>query len=371
MIFTPSTRRLGTVALGAATLGAAAATLATNPARAADIISAVTTVSCSVTGANWCISGNNSSSGIGVIGTSKSGTGLRGASTSQYGLKATSGSGTAIFAQTTSGPAAVNASGAPNGTGLLASGGIAVSGTGSTFGLQGYSTSGTGVQALSVGGRGLYAQNTDPTNAAITGVNMQASSGLAAYFQGNTGVSSASNNYTFVGSDSTNNYATTFVVDNLGDVTYTGTLKNLALVGHGATVRSFSAHSTQPTVEDTGTAQLVAGAAVVRFDPAFAASIEPTAAYRVFVTPNGDTRGLFVASKTAGGFVVRESQAGRSTVTFDYRIVATALGGSGQHMAILTAAAARAFAPTVPRPVSPTLKIPAGLPTPAAEPAAP
>ncbi len=76
-------------------------------------------------------------------------------------------------------------------------------------------------------------------------------------------------------------------------------------------VRSFSAHSTQPTVEDTGTAQLVAGAAGVRLDPAFAASIEPTAAYRVFVTPNGGTRGLFVASKSAGGFVVRESQAGR------------------------------------------------------------
>jgi hypothetical protein len=50
----------------------------------------VTTVTCSVTGSNWCVSGNNTSSGIGVIGTSKTGTGLRGTSTSQYGLKATS-----------------------------------------------------------------------------------------------------------------------------------------------------------------------------------------------------------------------------------------------------------------------------------------
>ena len=76
MIFTRRTRRLGAVALGATILcGAAAATVAANPAGAAGFVSAVTTVSCSVTGANWCISGNNSGSGIGVIGTSKSGTG--------------------------------------------------------------------------------------------------------------------------------------------------------------------------------------------------------------------------------------------------------------------------------------------------------
>jgi hypothetical protein len=60
---------------------------------------------------------------------------------------------------------------------------------------------------------------------------------------------------------------------------------------------------------------LVSGVAVVRLDPTFAASIDPTMAYRVFVTPAGDTRGLFVATRGATGFVVRESQAGRSTVS--------------------------------------------------------
>jgi hypothetical protein len=80
---------------------------------------------------------------------------------------------------------------------------------------------------------------------------------------------------------------------------------------------------------------------------------------------------LFVASKTATGFIVREAQAGHSTVPFDYRIVATALGASGQHMEILSPAAARALAPSAARPIAPAPKIPARLPPPAVEPATP
>ena len=102
-------------------------------------------------------------------------------------------------------------------------------------------------------------------------------------------------------------------------------------------------------MEDTGTAQLERGSAM-RLDPTFASSIEPGISYRVFVTPNGDMRGLFVAAKTAGGFIVREAQAGRSTVSFDYRIVATALGESGQRMAEMAPEdAPRAAAPNAPR----------------------
>jgi hypothetical protein len=88
VIFNRRTSRLGAATLAVTVLGAAAAVTLSNafPAVAAGAIAAVTTVSCSVTGANWCISGNNTSSGIGVIGTSKTGTGLRGTSTSQYGL---------------------------------------------------------------------------------------------------------------------------------------------------------------------------------------------------------------------------------------------------------------------------------------------
>jgi hypothetical protein len=77
------------------------------------------------------------------------------------------------------------------------------------------------------------------------------------------------------------------------------------------------------------------------------------AEYRVFLTPSGDTRGLFVAMRTVNGFIVRESQGGHATVSFDYRIVATALGQAGERMALTRAAAAIA---RVARPVIPKMQ---------------
>ena len=47
----------------------------------------------------------------------------------------------------------------------------------------------------------------------------------------------------------------------------TGSYGNLTATVGGGSARSFSASSTQPTVEDTGTAQLVNGVALVRLDP--------------------------------------------------------------------------------------------------------
>jgi hypothetical protein len=44
--------------------------------------------------------------------------------------------------------------------------------------------------------------------------------------------------------------------------------------------------------------------------------------YRVFLTPEGDCKGLYVRSKSAASFEVRELQSGTSSVAFSYRIVA-------------------------------------------------
>lgn len=65
------------------------------------------------------------------------------------------------------------------------------------------------------------------------------------------------------------------------------------------------------------------------------------------------THERFIASKTAAGFVVREAQAGRSTVTFDYFVVATKLGSAGQRMAMVSAAEARTFGARGRLPVTP------------------
>jgi hypothetical protein len=74
--------------------------------------------------------------------------------------------------------------------------------------------------------------------------------------------------------------------------------------------------------EDFGSAQLVGGVAQVRLDPKFSLTVSAKAGYKVFLTPNGDCRGLYVAQKSTGGFQVRELSGGSSTVSFDYRIVA-------------------------------------------------
>jgi hypothetical protein len=72
--------------------------------------------------------------------------------------------------------------------------------------------------------------------------------------------------------------------------------------------------------EDFGTAKLRNGRAVVRLDADFANVIK-RGDYRVFVTPEGDCRGLYVRRKSAARFEVRELAGGKSNVAFSYRIV--------------------------------------------------
>ena len=71
--------------------------------------------------------------------------------------------------------------------------------------------------------------------------------------------------------------------------------------------------------EDFGTAKLRGGRAVVKLDADFAKVI--TRDYRVFLTPEGDCRGLYVRRKSAVSFEVRELMGGSSSVAFSYRIV--------------------------------------------------
>lgn len=94
----------------------------------------------------------------------------------------------------------------------------------------------------------------------------------------------------------------------------------------GDRVQAFGARATRETLEDTGTARLVAGESAVRFDSAFQSAVDTSRGYQVFLTPDGDTRGLYVAAKYEGGFIVREAERGRSSLYFDYRVVAHPYG---------------------------------------------
>jgi hypothetical protein len=72
--------------------------------------------------------------------------------------------------------------------------------------------------------------------------------------------------------------------------------------------------------EDFGAAKLKRGRAAIKIDADFARVIK-RGNYRVFVTPEGDCRGLYVRRKTAASFEVRELAGGKSNVAFSYRIV--------------------------------------------------
>lgn len=73
--------------------------------------------------------------------------------------------------------------------------------------------------------------------------------------------------------------------------------------------------------EDFGEGQLVDGNAEVRLDPDFAALVDVDE-YHVFITPYGESKGLFVPKRYATGFRVCEQQGGTSNVSFAYRVVA-------------------------------------------------
>ncbi len=99
----------------------------------------------------------------------------------------------------------------------------------------------------------------------------------------------------------------------------------------GERVLAYASESATATIEDVGTARMNGGVANVRFDPAFAAVMDHRW-YYVFLTPLGDTRGLYVNMKTPAGFQVRETERGRSNIEFDYRIVAHPVDASGERL---------------------------------------
>jgi hypothetical protein len=83
----------------------------------------------------------------------------------------------------------------------------------------------------------------------------------------------------------------------------------------------YSIESPESWFEDFGEARLVKGKADVKLEKEFA-KVVSTASYHVFLTPCGDSKGLFVATRNSRGFTVKEQEGGKSTVSFSYRIVA-------------------------------------------------
>jgi hypothetical protein len=122
-----------------------------------------------------------------------------------------------------------------------------------------------------------------------------------------------------------------------GNMSCTGQIKTLVSAGNNSrTVETYSVQSPENWMEDFGSGELKNGVAVVTIDPAFAETVTGDNSYHVFITPNADSRGLYVISKTATTFEVRESGGGTSSLTFDYRIVARRRGFEKQRLVDVT-----------------------------------
>jgi hypothetical protein len=116
-------------------------------------------------------------------------------------------------------------------------------------------------------------------------------------------------------------------IDTVGDLSCNGTKNAVVPVDGGKHwVAESAIESPNVWFEDFGSAELVGGVATVRIDARFLETISTKSEYHVFLTPNGDCKGLYVHQKTATDFEVRELGNGNSSVKFDYRITALRKG---------------------------------------------
>jgi hypothetical protein len=130
------------------------------------------------------------------------------------------------------------------------------------------------------------------------------------------------------------------IVSDAGNETLSGTLMtskgtyDKSRGASGTIMTSYGQRSTAPSLEDTGEAQLVNGRAAVAIDAKLSDVTDHRVNYIVFLTPEGDSKGLYVMQKGSKGFVVREQQGGRSTLAFAYRIVTKPLDQDGERLAV-------------------------------------
>jgi hypothetical protein len=96
--------------------------------------------------------------------------------------------------------------------------------------------------------------------------------------------------------------------------------------GGARKVALYAVEAPENWFEDFGSGQLSNGTATVSLEPTFRQTVNTDTDYHVFLTPSGDSHGLYVAQKTPTSFEVREQGGGTSSIAFDYRIVARRKG---------------------------------------------
>lgn len=209
---------------------------------------------------------------------------------------------------------------------------------------------GAGAQGMTTaanGGNGVNGVGNNPTASGVYGVDNAGGYGVSGSTQGASGigaglfglsgnanpalilqVSTAATGATvFRANNSSGQIA---LLDDSGNLHITGLLYSSGKCSNGCSatrhVAAYAPREAEATMEDVGEGRLVGGHAFVALDRGFANAIDRSARYAVLITPEGDSRGLFVANRTATGFEVRENQRGTSSLDFAYRIVARPYG---------------------------------------------
>lgn len=233
-----------------------------------------------------------STSGIGVSGSA---TATTGDAYGIYGQTATTGFGAGVI-------------------------GVTTAATGNAFGVFGQSsgTSGNGVFGIASAPSGF-----------TTGVVgfVESPTGTAGRFVANAGSGLILQGVS--GSSGTNVVFTVDANGNLdisGNLTVAGSKSARVKLQDGREVALYAVESPENWFEDFGTGQLQGGKAEVSLELGFRQTVDTAAGYHVFLTANGDCRGLYIAHKTPTGFEVRELGHGNASVAFDYRIVARRRG---------------------------------------------
>ncbi len=327
------------------------------------------------------------SANIGVwgIASTAGGSGVEGETTNGYAVygvdTATSGTSVGVLGVTYS-SAGYGVEGSSNNVGVYGDGGtIGVDGHGTGIGVKGIGTAtsgssvgvygqtsdteGYGVQGASpnigvygtaagsstTGGElafqaGVWGDTNGSADDSYTGVYGTADNNVAGLFVDNTGsdtsvptlelfnLTTTPGALVFVAESGTDKFCT---IDADADLTCSGTVKSVVQVEKGARkVSLYAMQSAENWFEDAGSGQLSNGSASIALDPTFAQTVNTGVEYHVFLTPNGDCKGLYVSQKSATSFEVHELGGGSSSVAFDYRIMAKRSGYENARLADVT-----------------------------------
>jgi hypothetical protein len=324
------------------------------------------------------LQGSGTAYGVYAAGTGTSATGVYGTTgtSSGYGVEGvnTSGNGTGVYgtaehfgvqgiATGTSDTVGVYGSGVDGlqGSGTLHGVYAASSGSGS-YGVYSYTpsagaagtygvylgasaTGATWVSGQGGSAGGVWADtNGDNEDYYIPALLATADSDYAAVFANNSDEAPTTFFYNYGTAGTTNalraeGTAGSCTLTGSGDAACTGTLKSVVATTGSAGARrveTYSMQSPENWFEDFGSGALNNGAATVKLDPTFILTVNTGVEYHVFLTPNGDSKGLYVSQKTATSFEVREQGGGRSSIAFDYRIVAKRVGYEQVRLADVT-----------------------------------